>query len=299
MADTQPDQDPQIEPIIKDIGSWSGGDGEREALKARLDEIHIAKVSGALKTLADAILGAQRIIGERITELNIRIDETRKELNATSEAASEHSRALVNWTKKSVWTTVASTVITAGLLCVAAYQTRIAQLSFQAQAEPQVNIEIEGLGERFQLAVRNDGAFPVVDISIDYDTLLFWGPPWHQDTRGMDNLPLWNIAKLGPGEVQTHSIEASAREALDYTKQMESNKLAGRFPDIPASADVIFSPQLRHRMKFYREADRKAFQKELAVFVVRDVTGKPSILLPPGQLPYITIPLSMIKDKEK
>jgi len=56
----------------------------------------------------------------------------------------------------------------------------------------------------------------------------------------MYNLPLWNIAKLGPGEVQTHSIEASAREALDYTKQMESNKLAGRFPDIPHRQMLLF-----------------------------------------------------------
>jgi hypothetical protein len=92
--------------------------------------------------------------------------------------------------------------------------------------------------------------------------------------------------------VQIHSIEVPTRAALDYTKQMESNKLAGRFPDIPATADVGFAPQLWHHMKFYREADRKAFQKELPVFVVRDNTGKPSLLLPPGQLPYFTIPSS-------
>ena len=119
MANTQPDQDPQIEQIIKDIGSESGGDGEREALKARLDAIHTAKVSVALNNLADAIFGAQRIIGERITELNVHIDETRKGLVESSKAASEHSHALVNWTKKSVWTTLASTVIAAGLLGVA------------------------------------------------------------------------------------------------------------------------------------------------------------------------------------
>ena len=303
MANTQPDQDPKVEQLIREIREGAGGGHQREANKASLEVIHIAKVSGALKELTDAIFSAQRIIGERITELNVQIDETRKGLHESSKAASEHSHALVNWTKKSVRITFAYVVLTAGLLGVATCQSVIAQRALQAQVEPQVSLEIEGLGGPSQLlSVSNEGAFPVVEISIYYDTLLFWGPPWHQDTRGIYRLPQsrspgwWHIEKLGPGEVQTHSMDDPTREALDFAKQMNSHKSAGKLPDVPTSA--IFSPQLLHHMKFYREADRKVFRKELAVFVVRNDEGKPYIL-PPGQIPYITIPSSVEKGKAK
>lgn len=297
MSNTQPDQDPRIDHLIREIRGGSGGDREREANKACLDEIHITKVSGVLIGLAEAIFDAQQKIGERITELNGQIDDTRKGLVESSKAASEHSRALVRWTKTSVWTTVAYVVLTAGLLYVAYNQTQIAQLSLQVQAEPQVSLEIEGLLGNPQLSVSNNGAYPVVDISIYYDVVLFWGPPWHQDARGITRLPgsrspgWWHIEKLGPGEVQTHSMEDPAREALDHTKQTERNWSRGALPDIPSSAKISFVPQLLHHMKFYREADRRAFQKELAVFVVLDDAGKPFIL-PPSQLPYFTIPSS-------
>ena len=92
----------------------------------------------------------------------------------------------------------------------------------QAQAEPEISLEIEGPWDGYKLAVSNEGAFWVVDISIYYDTLLFWGPPWHQDSRGIYRLPgsrspgWWHIEKLGPGEVQTHAMEDATHEALDF-----------------------------------------------------------------------------------
>ena len=143
MSEQHPEPDDEINELIRQINTGGGGGLGREASKARLEALHVAKLSEQLRNLSDSILGVQKVIGQRLEDLGIRIDEGRKELEQTSKSSTLQSESLILWTKRSVWALVVYVILTGGLLVTGWQQLVAAQRSFQAQVQPEVSLVIE------------------------------------------------------------------------------------------------------------------------------------------------------------
>lgn len=77
------------------------------------------EIGDALKQLSADIQHAQKILGTRLSELNDQLQRTQSEMSTASEAASNHTAALVRWTKVMAFATAFYAILTGGLLFVA------------------------------------------------------------------------------------------------------------------------------------------------------------------------------------
>lgn len=260
-------------------------------------------LSRDLQKLSTAIDSFQWDLNARISNLSTQIELARTDLEVSSDSANAHSKALVLWTRRSVWAVIGYVILTGCLLGVTAYQTQVAKSALQAQAEPQFNLEVERTPSGYQLAITNEGAYPLVNISISRDILLQVGPPLQQASvvyggTGRHAAPWWHIDKLESGGEQTHSLDDLANEALEHKKMMERFKAAGSLGGIDPKAKVEFIATLRLHMKAHREVDKRQYPKELTVFVLTDAnTGKPFIPTWPEFTPFVELPAKPSRNK--
>ncbi len=116
----------------------------------------------------------------------------------------------------------------------------------KAQIVPTVGMEL--VPGQAALAIGNDGIDPVVDLSLDFDTVVFLaGPPTRPPVLNIANpkrMPgspargWWNLDRLLPGASHTVSIEEPAQNAIEGLKMMERSKAQGGIPGVARQEKV-------------------------------------------------------------
>lgn len=79
------------------------------------------EIGGSLAQVSGDIQQAQTILGARLAEFTEQLRQTRSEMSRSSDVASRYTGALVRWTKVLGFVTAAYTLLTGGLLLVAAF----------------------------------------------------------------------------------------------------------------------------------------------------------------------------------
>lgn len=292
MSDESSNLPQEEQDLIRQIETGTGGGIRREAALARLQALHASGLSRDLKNLADGLHNAKQTLGERISEMNAQMELTRQELQVNSDSANAHSRALVLWTKRSVWAIVAYVFLTAGLLGASAYQIQVAISTLQAQVEPELIMEVvRTMQEGTRLILTNDGTYSLIDLSIDTDLIGFVGSPFSQKVSHVRRIfetagsPWWKIDKLEAGETQTKSLEELGQEALAHIPFTKSSMESGHLPGIAPGASALIMSTIKFTMVAHRPVDRRRHRQELFQFVFEEAkSGKPRFV-DPRQLP--------------
>lgn len=288
MSDESSKLPQEVESLIQDINTGGGGGLGREAATAKLQALLASNLGRELHSLTDSLDTGKRILGQRISELNTQIEGARGDLRAGAESANEHSRALVFWTKTSVWLVAAYVLLTACLLWVSHDQFTVAQQALRAQAEPELIMEVVRTMEKGnRIVLKNEGAYPVTDISVDTDLFVFLGPPVNQKLSEMYRSaetvgsPWWEIKVLEAGEIQEKSIEEIGLEALKGQHIHKSFIESGHVRGVSPKDSPQILPVIRFKMVAHRAVDRKRYQKEVSTVVLEDSnTGKPHFVDP-------------------
>lgn len=143
------------------------------------------------------------------------------------------------------WLEAVSAVSTVVLAVLTAYYARLTHNLLKIQVEPRVEFSVDQ--ETPQLVLKNWGAYPVWDVSIECNTRALPGPvECYGETA---NLQL--IKKLRAGESHKIPIEDVGVTAVRMLKQVEQSLSTG---DTPAQAWVRFS------LSWQRDFDRRVFQ---------------------------------------
>lgn len=271
----------EIEDLIRQINTGGGEGLGCEASLARLQALHASALSRDLQNLTNAIDSAKTGLGTRICEMNQQILDS-------SESANAHSRALVWWTRGIVLATVAYVVLTAGLLKVSNDQMQVAKSALQAQAEPELIMEIvKTTEEGTRLILKNEGTYPVTDLFVDADIIVLVGPPINQKVSRTHRLaetagsPWWKIDELKGGDTQTKSLEEIGIEALGHQRFNKSAKEKGDLSGVSPGASVQIMSTIKFRMVAHRAVDRKRYRQEVFTIVLEDAkNGKPHFVDP-------------------
>jgi hypothetical protein len=168
------------------------------------------------------------------------------------------------------------------LVGITAYYASVTHNLLKSQVNPLVDFEVPaGTAE---VVISNSGAYQVLDVSVNADSVSFLGPPWNKPamrvTRGR-RIPgrtpgdWWRLEKLDPGEVQKRSISDVVDNALSGTDWMEKARKEGHLSGIPVHDKAQFFTFLVFRLTFHRDFDHKRHAMQRMVYVGRDVTGKP------------------------
>ncbi len=153
----------------------------------------------------------------------------------------------------------------------------------RSQVEPVVDFGINRDGE--EIVVANIGAYQILDISVDRDTVCFLGPPWNKPiakvrtgpkTPGRGPQAWWYLASLSPGEVKNHPIGEVVNDANNLLTTIEKQKAQGQIRDISPTDNVQLFTFVVFRLVFHRDFDRRRYTSQKVIYVVRDSsTGKP------------------------
>lgn len=288
MPDESSKLSQEIESLIQGINTGGTEGLGREATVAKLQARLASNLGRELQNLANSLNSGKTTLGQRISDLTAQIEEARGDLRAGAESANIHSRALVFWTKTSVWLVAAYVILTACLLGASVYQTEVAKRALQAQAEPELIMEVVRTMEKGnRIVLKNEGAYPVTDISVDTDLLVFLGPPVNKKISEMYRVaktvgsPWWEIKVLEAGEIQEKSIEEIGQEALKGQRIHESFIESGHIQGVAPKISPQIIPVIQFKMVAHRAGNRKRYHEEVATVVLEDSnTGKPHFVNP-------------------
>lgn len=160
---------------------------------------------------------------------------------------------------------------------ISADQARLMQDTLKSQVEPEVDFWFDkkpgvGAGE---LVIRNNGAFRILDVSVDQAFGGYFRPPYNKPSlvEWRDLPPKvrtpWPLGNLAPGADRKVSINKEAQQAVQ-----DLTYLPGRSESAsPEGGNYVF---LCFRLSYHREFDRKLFRKGVSV-VVREQDGRPHL----------------------
>jgi hypothetical protein len=156
------------------------------------------------------------------------------------------------------WLGALTTIVLAGLTF---YYVRLTHNLLKIQVEPRVEVSIAP--ETRELILRNCGAYPVWDVSVEYNVRALPGPVERYGKTA--KLPL--IAKLRAGKLHKIPVDDAGVSAVEMLKQVEQTRSSN---DMPAQTWVLFS------LSWQRDFDRRVFQTVQLFEVVEDAkTGRP------------------------
>ena len=272
MANTPPDD---LDQLIGTLGDPTYP-GNPDQIKAKINAILSNKFVLALESLEGAIFQFQKVIGQRLQDLNQELVNNRAELQRSSEAANKHAKALV-------FTTIGLVVATVFMAGVGFLQLRAAQQETQSHIEPEMSLEIVN-DDGGKVIISNDGLSPLVNVLVESDTAIFLGPPFNRITsRSITGRRIpgkeggwWLIKELKPGEVQTRSIKDVTDNAFMLRKMLAEAKAHGQMGGISPKAKVDLRIILRFKMTVHRQVDNKQFHATRIVELFGDKdSGKP------------------------
>lgn len=181
-----------------------------------------------------------------------------------------------------IWVQAIGTIV---LIGITGWYAWLTYGLLQVQVEPDVELEI-GLFPSPHVFIRNDGKYPIVDISMEADNYVFLGPPRNQLMTEMRRFPSatpltpwWHVKRLDEREVQTHPFDDVADNVIGQIQQWRTVQKQGRLVGIKPEEQIQFLPAIIFRMKYHREVDQRVFRKEKAIMLMVDTTvtdnGKP------------------------
>jgi hypothetical protein len=183
------------------------------------------------------------------------------------------NRAERNWAP---WVQAIGTVVLVGITGWYAWLTHGL---LQVQVEPDIEFEI-GHFPQPQVFIRNEGKYPILDISMEANNYAFLGPPRNQLMSEMKiypsatpGPPWWHLEILGEQEVQAHSFEDVAENVIGQIQQLRAVQARGALLGISPNEKIQFVPAIIFRMKYHRKVDQKVFRKEKAVILLMDTTS--------------------------
>jgi len=127
------------------------------------------------------------------------------------------------------WLGALTTIVLAGLTF---YYVRLTHNLLKIQVEPRVEVSIAP--ETRELILRNCGAYPVWDVSVEYNVRALPGPVERYGKTA--KLPL--IAKLRAGKLHKIPVDDAGVSAVEMLKQVEQTRSSN---DMPAQTWVRFS----------------------------------------------------------
>jgi hypothetical protein len=220
---------------------------------------------------------------------------TRKDCPRSKLRGITSSRALV-------WVTGAYTFLTVCLVGVTAYQSHIAQSALQAQAEPELIMEVVPTSRNgARIVLKNEGTYPVTDVSLDAYVIQFAGSPFNlklSETYRLNEtvgVPWWKIDELKAGEARDQALGELGQDALEGPRYFKPSIERGEVPGIPPGSNVQVLPFIKFRMVARRAVDHKRYEKEVyAVVLEEPKTGKPRFV-DPRSLPSLREAVSHLK----
>lgn len=271
----------EIENELREISTGGGNGSSHEGSIARLQAILSTTLSRDLKNLTHGINSFKTILGSRIETLNDQIEKSRCELQASSESANTYSKRLV-------LTTFASTFLALCALGVSYFHLQTAQDTLSAQAEPELIMEVVPRSPNGpRIVLRNDGAYPVTDVSVEADTIQFVGAPFNQKLSETYRLtetvgvPWWKIDELKAGEPKDKALEEIGQDALEGPRFFKPSIERGEVPGIPPGSTIQVLPFIKLKMVAHRAVDHKRYEKEIFTVVLEEPkTGKPRFIDP-------------------
>jgi len=116
------DSSTEKETLVRKIADPGGGGTHgREAAKAQLEALLAGEVNQRLDQVSADIHQAQKILANRLTELNAELKAGREAMDRSSTEAAHLTKALVRWTRVSVLAMIVYTLLTAILAGVSLF----------------------------------------------------------------------------------------------------------------------------------------------------------------------------------
>lgn len=289
----------EIESELREISTEGGNGLSREASIARLQAILATTLSRDLQSLTQEIHSSKKILGSRIETLNEQIEKTRGELQASSESVNKHSKRLV-------LTTFASTFVALCALGVSYFHLQTAQDTLRAQAEPELIMEVVPISKKgARIVLKNEGAYPVTDVSMDAYVIQFVGSPFNQKLSEIYRLTetvgvsWWKIDELKAGEAKDKALEELGQDALEGPRFFKPSIERGEVPGIPPGSTVQILPFIKFRMVAHRAVDHKRYEKEIFTVVLEEPKSGKSRFVDPRSLPGLREAVIHLKTNDR
>lgn len=175
-------------------------------------------------------------------------------------------------------------IVTGVLVAISAYYANLTHKLVKSQVEPRVEFEFDMSTN--ELAIGNSGPYPVLDVSLNADSMTFIGPPYNRPgitLRGGRRIPgrkpadWWAVDKIAAGEIQRKPIGDVIENALRGTDMMEQARKRGELREVSPKEDVQLFTFVIFRLTFHRDFDRKRYTMEKPLWVGRDASGNPHV----------------------
>src|SRR5205823_9369871 len=154
----------------------------------------------------------------------------------------------------------------------------------RGQVEPLIAFEFD-MSDR-ALAVGNDGIYPLTNLSVIPDTVIFAGPPRNtplnslrsgRPVPGRQRTDWWHIANLVPQSFQTRTISDLVDNAGAMIRMSEQARAKNELRGIPAADRTQIYAILIFRLTYHREVDNRRYRAAKKVAIFMDDTGNPSV----------------------
>jgi ElaB/YqjD/DUF883 family membrane-anchored ribosome-binding protein len=304
-----PDSKEELIQLLK----YKDAHGFGEAPRAKLDSMLVDDLAKHLSQLSQEIFNAKKSVGDKLDKLNEQLEKSREELHQSSEAAVRQTNALVGWTKWLVVATIGVAALTGGLVIVSYQQFKSSDQALQAQVQPEVGVEVNETDNGGEIILRNYGAYPVVNLSVNDESTTFLWPTSHKSpivsitrfrtkTPGPQDKAWWHLARLSPGEMQKHSVKDVVENHFQERKLKEAAKAHGQIPGITAREKSSLYTLIHFRVTFQREVDRRTYKMTKSVVMMLDIqSGQPTLRdtkMMEYLIPNLREVLAMVSDEE-
>ncbi|MCI0564047.1 MAG: hypothetical protein MN733_36690, partial [Nitrososphaera sp.] len=258
---------------------------EQQGWVAEFQSLLVQRLGDYLGKLGSDIETTERNIGKKLEKLATELEKTRNDFHSGSEAAIQQTGALVRWTRALVLATFALALLTAGLVYVAHKEEQSVRQALEVQVEPQLQIEITSR-KPIELVIRNNGAYPVLNISIFQETTTFMdpysgskhsGPVIVGTTRSDLRHPWQHIDKLLPGDIHTLPLADVIKEQFGLLQMQTRPQGRNKIPGLSLKErNRLIRMILHFQLSYQREVDRKTYRRtKSALLAVDDNTGSP------------------------
>jgi len=305
--------DDQISRLIKEIEVGGGGGYGIQANKSRIDALLAAEISRTMNTLTGTISTAERNISLRLNGLNTQLENTRIEWHESSQAATKQAKSLVVGTRWLALATLVVAFLTAALVYVSFEGVQItlkgvqvAEQEMRTHVEPELYVDIFDTGKGAELFLKNEGAYPIININVDVESTTYAGPPVNRIVTTMrmtserSGQSLLHLSKLMPEETHAYNLKSVM---LDELKRIDFLEDINDKDKSIHSQKAVRHTLLHIKVRFQRDVDKKLFRKVKTVVLERDARTAQPMLIDPivfGSIfPYLKDVLNMYLSEER
>lgn len=175
---------------------------------------------------------------------------------------------------------VAMIAVTAFLIGVTSHYVRLTHNLVKSQVDPVMDFELSRDGQ--EIVIQNGGAFQVLDVSVNPDTVIFAGPPLNKAVAritsgrkilGEKQHGWWHLERLDPGEIRSHSISDVIEQAMRLTAMVERPQRREEHDSSPREEKRELYPFLIFHLVYHRDFDHKRYSMRKTAQVITGAGG--------------------------